>query len=575
MTGTDFRPRLWPAVLIVVCAAVSVAAAPFLVPRTMPHFIAVIGGPILATILLGVWWLTFSRLSGRDRWLPIAAFCLPALSLYLMVYRGDEMKIAVYLAPSVALLGVLWLVAVRGLPWRTQFYGLIAVFLCGWAAASIVRIDGTNAEMIPDVRLAWMPSPQELFARELAARQAQARPLINSPIVIGPEDWPEFRGPARNGIANSAMRVDWSNRPPAELWRRRVGPGWGSFAIVGERAFTQEQRGNDECVVCYHAATGDEIWERRIPGRFYESIAGEGPRCTPTIHDGRVYAYTAFGVLVCLNALTGEELWHRDIRQDVGAEVPNWGFASSPLVIAGNVLVFAGAAGKAVAAYHLEGELAWAHGNGRHGYSSAQRFVFDGMEYALMVSDYGLEAFDPSSGEPRGEFEWHRKGQNRVAQPCVVAENSFLLGTAVGDGQGAKRLTLSKDGKGLKFSEAWSSRSPKPYFNDGVVHEGHYYGFDDRNFICLDLRNGRVKWNAGSRYGFGQVLLVKAQNALIVQAETGALALVAARPDEFDEWARLPALKDKTWNHPVLVRGRLFLRNGVEAVCYDVSQAAE
>ncbi len=570
----DFRPRIWPALIIVAVTAACVGMAPFFAPRTMLHFVAVIGGPILGTLGILIWWFIGSRARGSNRWLPIAAFVLPAILMYVMLYRGDELKIVAYFAPAVALVWVIALLVTPTLRWSTRGIVLLAAIIGGWMTAAMLRIDGMDAEMIPSLRWAWDPSAKELLdleVRNLRTAVVTTQPT-NTQVVIEPGDWPEFRGPKRDDIAVGGMRTDWKANPPKEVWRHRVGAGWGSFAIVGDRAFTQEQRGNDECIVCYHAGTGQQLWEYRVPGRFFESIAGEGPRGTPTIHDGKCYAFTAFGKLAALDAATGKQLWLRDVIPDVGATVPQWGFASSPLVIAGNVLVFTAAQEKAVAAYACaDGKLAWARGQGQHGYSSPQRFEFEGTDYVLMVSDYGLEAFDPKTGEPRGEFAWTIRGQNRVAQPTIITPKSILLGTAVGSAQGAKRLAVAKAGDKLTFTPVWEGKSPKPYFNDGVVFENHYYGFDDRNFVCVDLKSGKVKWNAGSNTGFGQVLLVPEQKMLIVQAESGGVLLVPADPDDYGIAAKLPVFEDKTWNHPVLVRGKLYFRNGVEAVCYDVS----
>ena len=190
----------------------------------------------------------------------------------------------------------------------------------------------------------------------------------------------------------------------------------------------------------------------------------------------------------------------------------------------------------------------------------------------MQVSDYGLEAFDPKTGEARGDFAWTIRGQNRVAQPTIIDAKSILLGTAIGGAQGAKRLGVSANNGFLKFTETWNGKSPKPYFNDGVVFDKHFYGWDDRNFVCVDLKSSKVTWNAGSDYGFGQVLLLPSQKLLIVQAESGQVMLVEANPEDHNEVAKFPAIEGKTWNHPVLAHGRLYVRNGDEAACYDVSE---
>src|SRR5262249_48699848 len=152
-------------------------------------------------------------------------------------------------------------------------------------------------------------------------------------------DWPEFRGPNRDGRrADVRISTDWGEHPPRQLWRHRVGPGWSSMAVIGDRLYTQEQRGQDEVVVCYNAQTGKELWAHADPARFDEVVSGAGPRATPTFHQGNIYALGGSGWLNCLDAATGKVQWTHDVAEDAGAKVPTWGFAGSPLVVGDLVL---------------------------------------------------------------------------------------------------------------------------------------------------------------------------------------------------------------------------------------------
>src|SRR5262249_6119951 len=129
---------------------------------------------------------------------------------------------------------------------------------------------------------------------------------------------------------------------PKLLWWHRVGPGWSSFAVIGNRLYTQEQRGNDEVVVCYQADSGAELWKHTDEARFSEVMAGPGPRATPTYHDGKIVAMGEAGKLNCIDAVTVKRIWSRDIVADSGAKLPMWGFAASPLVAKGVVTIFTG-----------------------------------------------------------------------------------------------------------------------------------------------------------------------------------------------------------------------------------------
>src|SRR5690606_26784933 len=153
----------------------------------------------------------------------------------------------------------------------------------------------------------------------------------------------------------------WAQTPPRLVWKKRVGPGWSSFTVAGERLFTQEQRGEMEAVVCLSAATGDVLWAHEYPARFSEVIGGPGPRATPTIGDDVLYSLGADGHLTALRPADGTVLWQRELRADADRQPPQWGWAGSPLVLDGLVIVHGGGEGnKGVLAYQADtGELVW------------------------------------------------------------------------------------------------------------------------------------------------------------------------------------------------------------------------
>ena len=301
---------------------------------------------------------------------------------------------------------------------------------------------------------------------------------------------------------------DWQARPPKELWRRRVGPGWSSFAVAGERVFTQEQRGAEEVVVSYSLADGSEIWARGDETRFEEAASGAGPRATPTFAGGVLYALGAKGALRALDATTGELLWRRDLTEDVEAPLPIWGFSSSPLVVGEAVLVFAGGDGdRGVVAYRRDtGELLWSSGHGALSYGSAHLATLGGTEQVLMSSDKGLEAFDPEDGTLLWEFSSPLTGAARIVQPVVLEDGASVI-LATGFGVGSKRLRVERDTAGWGAEEVWSSRFLKPYFNGLACHEGTCYGFDGKILTAIGADDGERRWKGG-RYGHGQLLVL-------------------------------------------------------------------
>jgi len=366
------------------------------------------------------------------------------------------------------------------------------------------------------------------------------------------------------------IETDWSRTPPLELWRKAIGPGWSSFAVASDRFFTQEQRGDDEIVSAYDVKTGEPVWRHRDAERFWESNAGAGPRATPTLSNGRVYTLGATGILNALDAHDGSVIWSRNAATDTGTKVPDWGIASSPLVV-GDVVITATAG--SLAAYDVAtGEPRWLGPKDGWGYSSPHLTTIDGVAQIVLVNGPGVIGVSPSDGALLWKHEW---GGDSIVQPAVLAGGDLLIGSGSGlaANSGMLRVNVAHEPGGWMVKERWTSTALKPYFNDFVVHQGYAFGFDGSILACIDLADGTRKWKGG-RYGHGQLVLLDDQSLLIVLSEDGELALVSATPDKFTELARVPAIDGKTWNHPVLAGDILLVRNGQEMAAFRLALPA-
>jgi outer membrane protein assembly factor BamB len=359
------------------------------------------------------------------------------------------------------------------------------------------------------------------------------------------------------------IQTDWSQSKPVELWRRPVGPGWSSFAVRGNLLYTQEQRGDVEIVSCYNLTTGEPVWRHRDAARFYESNAGAGPRATPALSNGRVYSFGATGILNALNARDGSVVWSRNAASDTRTKVPDWGFASSPLVV-GDVVVVATAG--VLAAYDAAtGAPRWQGPADKGGYSSPQLATINGVAQILLQNGEGVTSVSPADGKLLWKHEWAGDG---IVQPFVIAGSDVLLGSGSGMvAVGLRRIAVALGDAGWSVQERWTSTALKPYYNDFVVHKGHAFGFDGSILACVNLEDGKRKWKGG-RYGHGQIILLPDQDLLLALSEEGELALVGATPDRFTEIARFKAIEGKTWNHPVLVGDVLLARNSEEMAAF-------
>jgi outer membrane protein assembly factor BamB len=573
-TNKPRRPlRLWPGVVFGVLLLLLRFVVPIVLPEAtifgMPATVVGILGGMFCGFAIFVWWVFFSRAPWAER-LGIALLMIVAL---VATYRIIHVSIATgsmgYLFPVLAIpiLGLAFVAAVvatnhlaKGLR-RAAIVATILLACGGW---TLVRTGGFDGNFNHDFAWRWSKTPEE---RLLAQQGDEPMAVASVPVVLVKTgaDWPGFRGPDRDGVVHGArIATNWSDSPPLELWRRPIGPAWSSFAVRGDLLYTQEQRGNDEIVACYSVTSGKPVWKHRDSVRFWESNAGAGPRGTPTLSDGRVYSLGATGVLNALDAGNGAVVWSRNAASDTGAKLPGWGFSSSPLVL--DNLVIVATAGKLVAYDVATGEPRWYGPDGGSGYSSPQLVNIKGVQQILLLSGTGATSVSPTDGKKLWEYPLSPSA--RIVQPGLTADGDVL--THDGEGNAMRRIAVANGPSGWTVAERWESFGLNPYFNDFVVHDGHAYGFAGSNLACVDLKDGERKWKGG-HFGNGQLVLLPDQNLLLVLSEEGELALVAATPNQFTELARVPAIKGKTWNHPVLVGDVVLVRNSEEMAAFRLS----
>ena len=560
--------RLRPGVVIVVLQWLARFGVPLVVPGAV---IAGVAGGLFGGLAVVVWWAFFSRAPRSERWgavvlMVVALVATRPLLHESMAMAGMGVLFFVYAIPVLSLAFVVWAVTCRRLPDGPRRAAMVATILLACGVWTLVRTGGITNDADTDFAWRWSETPEE---RLLAHAGDESMVLLSVPAATDPgADWPGFRGPDREGIIRGVrIETDWSASPPVELWRRPVGPGWSSFAVRGNLLYTQEQRGDDEVVACYHVTTGEPVWRHRDATRFWEANAGAGPRATPTLSDGRVYTFGATGILNVLDARDGAVVWSRNAASDTDTDVPYWGFASSPLVVDDIVIV---AVEGALAAYDLAtGDPRWFGPDGGDGYSSPHHVTIDGVEQILLMSIAGATSVAPTDGTLLWEHAW--PGNSRIVQPALTADGDILISRGVTSG--IRRIAVARGPGGWTVEERWTSNRLKPYFSDFTVHEGHAYGFDGSILASIDVDDGTRMWKGG-RYGSGQLVLLADQDLLLVLSEQGELALVEAAPDQFTELARFAAIEGKTWNHPVLVGDLLLVRNSQEMVAFRLSLAS-
>jgi outer membrane protein assembly factor BamB len=462
-----------------------------------------------------------------------------------------------------------WFLFFSRLRWRIRLYGLLLFVMFVIAFVSLVRIDGTYSGG-GRLRLAWRWSPPrgadvgELVASRPADTGAAALPAFDSPAYLGAEHLGVIRG--------LNLDTNWAAHPPVELWRRKIGLGWSSFAVVGSQAITLEQRGDDELIVDYELATGHVLWTHTNRVRFHEIMGGDGPRATPAIAEGRVYSEGATGILDCLALPTGQLIWSRDTLKEDRAPNLMWGKSCSPLLVDDLVVVTGGAsaAGPALLAFkRADGAPAWHAGTENASYVTPMLVTLAGRRQILCVNAATVTGHDPSDGRILWKYTWLNDQHPKCAQPLVLDGDRVFLSADYG--YGCVMLRISGDAGGnMSATELWKGRTLKSQLSNMIARDGCIFGLDDGALACIDAASGAGKWRdargSSQRYGHGQVLLVG--DVLLLQNERGPLALVEANPSGLRELATFPALTSKTWNVPAIAGEYLLVRNDLEAVCY-------
>jgi outer membrane protein assembly factor BamB len=418
---------------------------------------------------------------------------------------------------------------------------------------SLVRITGVSGDLVPAFEWRWKKQAEQA---ETTAGTAQLTHKAQG-------DFPQFYGPNRNGVlAGPKLSENWSQQPPQIVWKHPIGAGWSGFAVVGDVGITQEQQGEDECVTAFDLMTGRQRWIHRDATRYNTTIGGEGPRATPTIVQQRVFTLGSTGILNCLELATGKAIWTRDVVKAVEGRIPEWGAASSPLIVNDFVIVHGGERGthSLVALRTDNGEVVWKAGK-QPSYATPVFATLAGISQVITFHHKAVAGHDVKTGATLWERPWGT-GNVLCASPVVIGDDRVLFSS--GYGVGAELLKLTREGEGLRVESLWHSMRMKAKFAHLFVRDGCVFGLDDGILACADLQDGSKRWRDG-RYGHGQGLAVG--DHYLLMAESGELVLLHPTRDAPNELARFRVLNSKTWNPIALAGDLLLVRNDREEAC--------
>ncbi len=405
--------------------------------------------------------------------------------------------------------------------------------------------------------------------------------LIVSQSSVNAEDWPTWRGPNRDGLSQeTGLLSKWPANGPKLLWRiDEFGRGYSSVAISNGRLYTMGKRQGSAELMCLDLKTGRGVWATPV---------GDGdPNCTPTVdpEDGLVYALGRQGDLVCCRATNGQVVWKKSFRDDFGGKMMSgWGYSESPLLDGDKLICTPGSNDAVLAALDKKsGRVIWSAGvpgsigdRGGDGaaYSSPViSHAADTKQY-VQLTGRGIISVDAETGAVLWTYNKIANGTANIPTPIVKDDYIFC---STGYGTGAALLKIVRDGDGLRAEEQYFLDS-KTFQNHhgGMVLVGDYiycgHGHNKGFPMCLQLETGKVMWDSVRGAGSGSAAVVYADGHLYFRYENGVMALIEATPEEYRLQGdfEIAAVHGKSWPHPVIHEGRLYLRDQQSLMCYDI-----
>ncbi len=371
-------------------------------------------------------------------------------------------------------------------------------------------------------------------------------------------DWPNWRGPDRDGISREKLPLPLPDALPV-LWKQNVGIGFSSIVVVGDRVLTMGNESDRDSVWCLDATTGDVLWRHAydcaLDPLYYEG----GPGATPTVHERSVYTLSKKGHVFRLDLETGKVIWSRDLPTDHGIKLPEWSFAGSPLVENDRVLLNVGRGGTALSA--KTGETLWLPDTETSGYATPLPYSRPGAEVThLLFSAKSLLALNAETGEPAWEFPWRCSRDVNAADPVLVGDRIVLSNS-----NGTVALLPRPGGEAPEV--VWEQRDMKWYFNPGVLVGDHLYSIHGTThrpteLVCVDAGTGEIVW---AEEGFGSGGLIASDGHVIV-FDLGKLTIFPASPTGFEPILEQTILEGKCWTAPTLANGRIYCRNAEGAL---------
>lgn len=385
------------------------------------------------------------------------------------------------------------------------------------------------------------------------------------------QDWNQWRGPARTGIASSFTPPSaWPERP-TKAWQVKAGAGHSSPVVAADRVFLFARIGEQEALTAYELASGKQVWRQAYDAPYEMNPAatshGKGPKSTPVVAAGRVYAFGIGGILSAFDAASGRVLWRKDFRSEFKATSPDFGTAMSPLVVEGLVIVHAGGPrdGAILALDGRNGAVRWAWRADGPGYASPVAGVFGGVGQVITQTQSHVTGLLLSNGSLAWQIPFTTAYDQNIVTPVV--HQDVVIYSGIEQPLTAVRV-LQRNGK-WTTEQVWQNASVPMYMSSPVLVDGVLFGLTHRNrgqFVAVDARTGKTLWATRGREA-ENAALVAAGDLLLATTTEGALVVFRRNPASFDLVKRYTIAESPIWAHPAPA-GRGVLIKDADTLAY-------
>lgn len=407
----------------------------------------------------------------------------------------------------------------------------------------------------------------------------QTKVAVVKPGAAGGTDWPSFHGPKRDSLSpDKGLLKEWPKDGPPSAWpepAKGLGSGFSSVSVAGTRVFTMGDKGDSCYVFAVDRASGKPLWEAKV-GKSGSKGGYAGPRCTPTVDGDKVYALGQNGNLVCLEASSGNSVWMKDLPKDFGGQVGGWGWSESPLIDGDKLLVTPGGKDASIVALNKkDGAVIWKAvvPGDKAEYSSMTIAEVGGIKMYVQMMLNNVVGVKADDGKLLWQYGKLARLTANIPTPLVRGDLVFCAG-GYGGGGGAL-LKLAVDGDKVTATEVYFNAALKNKHGGVLLVGDHLYGDrdDSGNPWCADFATGKVvdSWKKQSK-GSGSMSLTYADGKLYCRYANGVMALVEASPASYKELGsfKIPNVNGPSWPHPVVVDGRLYIREQDQLQCYNL-----